>query len=624
MRIYRKLIPVAITEVLITLFASCQQELFNDVQERSSSLHQVTEQKPIVLSAYYDEDQGATKTSYESASGHILWSPGNQISLFYGSGTDGGSCFTATNDEPVQRTQFSGTIGVITGITEDSDDYYFWGVYPYSAQNSCDGSTVTAVVPHEQTAVAETFNDGEFVAIGKSAGLVMGFYNLCGAFYVKVTRNDITRITLKGKGDETLAGQVKISMSTGVPVVSDILDGENEVTLTRPNGAAFTPGVGYFISCLPNRFSTGFSFEMETSGGLIGIKEYNIDFTLGRNRFQPFNATIDSEVSFVSPSQPNNEIWYTTSSGSVYTISDWDGIVSNTYANGKGVIVFENDVLEIPYGKFSNYGMGGSKPFITSISLPASVQTIRTGAFGDQSIAELTIPYGCSCEEGAFGLMSGLQRIIGENATDDGRFLIENNTIILYAGAGISSLSENDFPINVTKIGKSAFSGQLSLTSVSMPYSITELGEGAFNLCNNLVNIVFSNQIRIIPSHCFYRFGNNITSIEFPSSLERIESYGITGLNLTNVIIPSNVTYIGPDVTFCVDEYKCMVVRVLATIPPTLVTEHAFGKYAVTDMGGYSLMDGTRIKVPSSSVSLYKADSKWSKYWIEEDNGNFW
>lgn len=298
MSISRNLIPVAIAGMIVGMFASCQQELTNEVQDDQSLLEKIIEQKDVVLSAYYDDDQGVTKTSYESATGHILWSPGNQISLFYGSGSDGGSCFTATNDEPVQRTQFSGTIGVITGITEGTDDYYFWGVYPYNTQNSCDGTTVTTIVPHEQTGIAETFNDNEFVAIGKSAGLVMGFYNLCGAFYVKVTRSDITKITLKGKGDESLAGQVKISMSTGVPVVADVLARENEVTLTRPNGAAFIPGVGYFISCLPNRFSTGFSFEMETSEGLIGIKEYDIDFTLGRNRFQPFNATIDSGVSF--------------------------------------------------------------------------------------------------------------------------------------------------------------------------------------------------------------------------------------------------------------------------------------------------------------------------------------
>lgn len=298
MSISRNLIPVAIAGMIVGMFASCQQELTNEVQDDQSLLEKIIEQKDVVLSAYYDDDQGVTKTSYESATGHILWSPGNQISLFYGSGSDGGSCFTATNDDPVQRTQFSGTIGVITGITEGTDDYYFWGVYPYNTQNSCDGTTVTTIVPHEQTGIAETFNDNEFVAIGKSAGLVMGFYNLCGAFYVKVTRSDITKITLKGKGDESLAGQVKISMSTGVPVVADVLARENEVTLTRPNGAAFIPGVGYFISCLPNRFSTGFSFEMETSEGLIGIKEYDIDFTLGRNRFQPFNATIDSGVSF--------------------------------------------------------------------------------------------------------------------------------------------------------------------------------------------------------------------------------------------------------------------------------------------------------------------------------------
>ena len=602
---------------------SCQKECddrrINEVGQENNAFVQ----KSIVISAFSADALDGTRTSFEMESGHILWTPADQISLFFGSGINGGSCFTATNAVPNQRTQFTGTINVITGITEGFDDYYFWGIYPFNSQNSSDGSTVTTVVPSNQTGKAESFQDGEFVSIGKSAGLVMGFYNLCGAFYIKVTRNDITKITLRGNGGENLAGQVKVNMNSGTPAVSEVLNGETEITLTLPNGAAFSPNVGYFLACLPTHFSNGFSFEMETSDGLCAIKEYNIDFTLGRNRFQPFNATIDSEVSFVTTSQPNNEIWYTTDNGSIYPVSNWDGFISNTYSNGKGVIVFENDILEIPSGQFDN--MGSGKPYIRSISLPASVQIIRTRAFLEQNITELTIPQGCTCEEGAFGYLPSLQRIIGDNATEDGRFLIEDNTIILYAGSGVSSLSENDFPTDVTKIGKRAFSGLLSLTSVTIPYYITELGEEAFNLCMNLANIVFSDQIRTIPSYCFW--GGRITSIEFPPFLERIEdgawnADGITSLQLSNVTIPSTVTYIGTNVTFAGREQN-MVVRVLAQIPPTLMEANAFGKHAVTDMGGFTLFDGTRILVPKSSISLYKADANWSNYWIEEDYGQF-
>ena len=638
MRIYRNLIPVAITGVIITLFASCQQELSNEVQEKPSLLQQVMEQKAIVLSAYYDDDQGGTKTSYESASGHILWSPGNQISLFYGSGSNGGSCFTATNDAPVQRTQFSGTIGVITGITEDSDDYYFWGIYPYSTQNSCDGSTVTAVVPHEQTAVAETFNEGEFVAIGKSAGLVMGFYNLCGAFYVKVTRNDITKITLKGKGDETLAGQVKIRMSTGVPVVADILNGEHEVTLTRPNGAAFTPGVGYFISCLPNRFNTGFCFEMETSGGLKGIKEYNIDFTLERNRFQPFNAAIDDGVVFISDVQQNNEIRYTTIDGSLlpfvptaYSYLDpYDegddievSLVSHQYVNGVGIMTFSDDIVYA--GVQSSIIQGKDK--LASISFPASIK--KLGSFYDYpNLASVTILGNLEDQTyNPFEYCPNLESFSGPNASIYDWLLVVNNTAISFAPKLKSNATIARS--NITRIGYGCFRGATSLKTVNLSWieriderafdgcsdlmtvycdAVNYIGDEAFVSCSSLYNIILPTTLTIIGEGAFSGC-NSLTNIDLPSSLRWIKAGAFTHTGLTNITLPASIESIGDN---CFGNNSSLEsVTVCAVTPPV------FTSYSENDSSysSYTPFHGTYpIYVPKNSLNNYMNHEDWSKY----------
>ncbi|MBR3074425.1 MAG: hypothetical protein IKH11_01540 [Bacteroidales bacterium] len=88
-------------------------------------------QKEITITAYRS-DEPETKTQRDESNGAVLWTPGDAISLFYGSGTDGGSKFTSKTSEPSAVTNFTGTIGVITGGADVSvEDTYFWGLYPY-------------------------------------------------------------------------------------------------------------------------------------------------------------------------------------------------------------------------------------------------------------------------------------------------------------------------------------------------------------------------------------------------------------------------------------------------------------------------------------------------------------
>lgn len=592
---YFAIIAIAIIEMVL---ASC-----------SIKEEQVILEKPTSIKLAFEatnEGEPSTKTAVQSNGTSVWWSAHEDINIFFGDSES--SRFTSTNDEPVAKAQFTGSISAITGEVDGSEANYFWGVYPYNALNTCDGTSITATLSGEQTASAGTFADNQWMTVARSQGLALSFRAVCAGFRFSVTKSGVKSVTFRGNNNEVLAGKARIGMdSNGLPIVLENLTEVKEITLSAPNDKTLDVGTMYYMTFYPTNFTDGFTvtFNTETE---TATRVYSTPKNFARTQVH-IGTNFDSAITYTLL-HPNNEIWYTTQNGSVYPVTSWDGLVSNTYTDGKGVIVFENDVTEIPYGKFDNRGNGGSKPKITSITLPASVRTIRRAAFGDQCITELTIPTGCSCEEGAFGLMDRLQRIIGDNASADGRLLIENNVVILYAGYGLSSYN---IPVGVTKIGEGAFSGQLSLTSISMPNTISTLGNGAFSLCNNLTNISFSYQITTIPSSCFYTMSKVVTSIELPSNLTRIEDYGFTNLRLEALTIPAGVTYIGSGVTFSVSSTSTMFVRVLAATPPTLVEEHAFGEYGVY---GFA----TRIKVPAESVNLYKTDPKWSKYYIEADD----
>ena len=96
---------------------------------------------------------------------------------------------------------------------------------------------------------------------------------------------------------------------------------------------------------------------------------------------------------------PNNEIWYTSTDGNAvepiltHTIgsavieSFKENIISNNYQDGKGVIVFEDDVTEVGYAAFN----GCSK--LLTINLSTTVETIGNYTFYNcTNLSHITLP----------------------------------------------------------------------------------------------------------------------------------------------------------------------------------------------------------------------------------------
>lgn len=175
----------------------------------------------------------------------------------------------------------------------------------------------------------------------------------------------------------------------------------------------------------------------------------------------------DSSQKGSNAPQPKNEIWYTSKDGAIVEpcevikryISQVFGanIVSNTYQDGKGVIVFDNDVKQIGGMAFK----GNCN--LTSISIPEGVEKIGMTAFYNcTSLTSITIPMGVfEIEERAFYNCTNLTSII--------------------------------IPNSVHRIGERAFANCTSLTSIALPYPASyvtiSLGERAFYKCTSLTSI---------------------------------------------------------------------------------------------------------------------------------------
>ena len=303
----------------------------------------------ITIQAVRESDP-ETRTVRKS-DGKVWWVPGDAISLFYGSGNNGGSKFTSSGTDTTQVTNFTGTITAITGGGELTvDDTYFWGVYPFNDDVSCDGSSVTMTIPAQQTATPGTFATNLFPSIGRSQGLIMGFYNVCGGWRFSVTKEGVRKVTLKSANGEKITGKVKVGFNdSGVPVVKEIIDGSDEVVLECPKGEYFEVGKNYYMVLLPTVFSSGFTMTFETYTE-EGVYNRTAKTTITRSNFSGI-ANLDNYLT-TPYTQKTGNIPVDNANFKAYLVENFDedgnGEISYDEASKiKSIRIFNKDIPDI-------------------------------------------------------------------------------------------------------------------------------------------------------------------------------------------------------------------------------------------------------------------------------------
>ena len=324
---------------------------------------------------------------------------------------------------------------------------------------------------------------------------------------------------------------------------------------------------------------------------------------------------------------PNDEIWYTSSDGEIvepyigpgaveFPFGDGVSIVSNTYADGIGIIKFSSPVTAI-----EEYAFHGCES-LTSITIPDRVTRIGIFAFaGCNSLTSVTIPDSVM-KIGAYAfLCRNLTAFYGKFASADNKCLIVNGTLNEFAnGCGLTKYT---IPDGVTTIGEGAFNSRenltsitipdsvtaievaafwaCSLTDITIPNSVTTIGDSAFRLCLSLTSVTIPDSITTIGEGVFLGC-RSLTSITIPDSVTTIGYYAFRScLSLTSITIPDSVTEIGKSAFQSCSSLANIYCK--ATTPPGLIY------LAFSDIS-----DDAKIYVPRESVEAYKAAKYWSEY----------
>ena len=285
------------------------------------------------------------------------------------------------------------------------------------------------------------------------------------------------------------------------------------------------------------------------------------------------------------------------------------------------------------YDYKSYFGAFSNSP-ITSIEIPASVETIERSAFqGCSKLGTVTFEKDSmlkTIEIDAFSNCSSLTSI-GIPAS------VETIDAAFYDCSKLATVTFEKGS-QLKTIG--SFSG-CPITSIEIPASVETIGTAAFSGCSKLATVTFEkgSQLKTIEGSSSYSYGtfsdcSSLTSIEIPASVETIETsafYGCTKLATVTFEKGSQLKTIGGGYYkpyYCGAFYNSglITVDISECTQVESIGDYAFyvGTLSLFKIGtavpptctslAFNPTGNSVLKVPSGSVDAYKNAYGWNKF----------
>lgn len=366
-------------------FIACNQET---IEEQSAICADV----PETITVGFEGDQTRIQLNEEQKT---VWTKGDLASVFYRSDAN-------------QKWQYQGETGErigdlkrvenATGTTKTTKTVV---VYPYSENYwlNTDSYAIEASLPATQYYAEGSYGVGSNLMVSQSEFTQFSLKSVCGWLKLQLIGNGevIKSIKFRGNNNEQVAGLIYVDTETAnATLASEVGSSDDnnaggnlifddtiltELTLDCGEGVSLsTEATAFYISLPPQTFENGFTVEIESDNNKPFTLTTSNALVIERNTIQPM-ASVEPAFAKILPQPANNEIFYTTTNGNIITPSSGSGTFynqkSNTYADGKGIILFNSDITSISSRMFYNITT------LASINIPDSVTEVGMQSFAN-------------------------------------------------------------------------------------------------------------------------------------------------------------------------------------------------------------------------------------------------
>lgn len=319
-------------------------------------------------------------------------------------------------------------------------------------------------------------------------------------------------------------------------------------------------------------------------------------------------------------------------------------------------IAFNEGLASIGEYAFRGTGLDGT------LSLPASVTTLASGAFSDTEITDIGAMEGVTeWPDSLFSECDYLTSVVvPDQVTSMGASLFSYcdrlESVVLPDGLETISdgmfrqciaLTSVEIPNTVTTIEGSAFSGNTILAQVALPQNLTALGDRAFSSCRSLTSIDIPDGVTRLGT-CTFEHCWSLREIQLPNELKEVGYLAFEQCKvLQSLIFPAGLEKLGVldtgtyadafgytpsllDITFLGDK-PITTTRPFASAPSSghhkdLTIYHPVGNTTYADWtkwgypkvvaGGPNIPDAVDTTIALSAVLRKSADQKHLELWL--------
>ncbi|MCI5805483.1 MAG: leucine-rich repeat domain-containing protein [Clostridium sp.] len=240
---------------------------------------------------------------------------------------------------------------------------------------------------------------------------------------------------------------------------------------------------------------------------------------------------------------------------------------------------------------------------VTSVNLPASVQSIEENAFyWAKTLGEITYEKGI------------VLSTIGDAA------FFQDGSLTDFHEKGTKADGGFHFPASLKTIGEQTFM-ETNPMAVTFQEGTTQIGDSAFDDCGNLSQLKLPDSLKIIGDTAFG--ATNIQTLELPAQLSKIGESAFNGvMSLCEVSFPENGTFTIGKLAF----YNTGLKEVTLPAGCTQVGEKAFNcdEWQITQLVSVKIQnDKINLSInvfPTITIIYANAGSNGAKY--AKDNGN--